>query len=219
MKRNLRKMDEPPGKHPLFIPLVLQMITNALSPPFSPCAHTRRSGAGRREELPIGVRLIDRGSVCLCLSVWQIREGEKVAEGHTTKRPDWPEHSAQILGERRRPFWRGMTTRQRIYPPSTLSLHWKFCASSAVKRTVWFHICTESKRERDNAETRRPRDGVFNRFADRDPSAQTGTPALHWLPYVHALQTPGYSTSFIPLPSVFWHPSTRAFGFFCGTAH
>lgn len=30
MKRNLRKMDEPPGKHPLFIPLVLQMITNAL---------------------------------------------------------------------------------------------------------------------------------------------------------------------------------------------
>ena len=32
MKRNLRKMDEPPGKHPLFIPLVLQMITNALSP-------------------------------------------------------------------------------------------------------------------------------------------------------------------------------------------
>lgn len=33
MKRNLRKMDEPPGKHPPFIPLVLQMITNALSPP------------------------------------------------------------------------------------------------------------------------------------------------------------------------------------------
>lgn len=54
MKRNLRKMDEPPGKHPLFIPLVLQMITNALSPPFSLRAHTRRSGAGRREELPKG---------------------------------------------------------------------------------------------------------------------------------------------------------------------
>lgn len=47
MKRNLRKMDEPPGKHPLFIPLVLQMITNALSP--SPLrAHTvcRRSAEG-----------------------------------------------------------------------------------------------------------------------------------------------------------------------------
>lgn len=28
MKRNLKKMDEPPGKHPLFIRLVSQMITN-----------------------------------------------------------------------------------------------------------------------------------------------------------------------------------------------
>lgn len=146
------------------------------------------------------------------------KRGEKRAEGHTTKRPDWPEHSAQKPG-RRRPLWCGMTTRPRIYPPSTLPLHWKFCASPTVKGTLWFQVCTESKREDENAETRRPGDGVFDRLADRDPSAQTGTPALHWLPYVHALQTSGYSTSLIPLPSVFWHTSTRAFGFFCGTAH
>lgn len=33
-------MDEPPGKHPLFILLVLQMITNALSPSLSSHTHT-----------------------------------------------------------------------------------------------------------------------------------------------------------------------------------
>ena len=48
MKRNLRKMDEPPGKHPLFIPLVLQMITNALPLSLSLSAHGARKG---REEL------------------------------------------------------------------------------------------------------------------------------------------------------------------------
>lgn len=67
MKRNLRKMDEPPGKHPLFILLVLQMITNALSPSLSSRAHTVhqrgvKGGVGKRGQ-------IERGSVCLCLSV------------------------------------------------------------------------------------------------------------------------------------------------------
>lgn len=141
---------------------------------------------------------------------------EKVAEGPHNKAP-WL--AGALRAGRRRPLRCGMTTRQRIYPPSALPPHWKFCASSTVKRTLWFQVCTEAKRENENAETRWPRDGVFNRFADRDPSAQTGTPALHWLPYVHALQTSGYSTSLIPLPSVFWHTSTCAFGFFCGTAH
>lgn len=122
MKRNLRKMDEPPGKHPLFIPLVLQMITNALSPPFfSLRAHTAlRSGAeggvADRGEVD---RQRERVFMPQCLTN---KRGEKAAEGHTTKRPDWPEHSAHRLGRRRR-FWCGMTTRQRIYPPSTLRLH------------------------------------------------------------------------------------------------
>lgn len=62
MKRNLRKMDEPPGKHPLFIPLVLPMITNALSSYLSLSlflsarTHTRCIGVRRREELLRGER-------------------------------------------------------------------------------------------------------------------------------------------------------------------
>lgn len=119
MKRNLRKMDEPPGKHPLFIPLVLQMITNALSPPFFPPlrAHTAlwngaEGGVAERGEVD---RQKERVFMPQCVTN---KRGEKVAEGHTTKRPDWPEQSAQRAGRRRC----GMTTRQRIYPPSTLSL-------------------------------------------------------------------------------------------------
>ena len=54
MKRNLRKMDEPPGKHPLFIPLVLQMITNALplslSLSLSLCARCEEGEGGVAKE-------------------------------------------------------------------------------------------------------------------------------------------------------------------------
>lgn len=71
----------------------------------------------------------------------------------------------------------------------------------------------------EDAETRRPGDGVLNRFPHRDPSAQTGTPALHGLPHVHAVQTFGYPTSFIPLASIVWYTSARTFGFFRGTPH
>ena len=71
----------------------------------------------------------------------------------------------------------------------------------------------------EDAETRRPGDGVLNRFPHRDPSAQTGTPALHGLPHVHAVQTFGYPTSFIPLASIVWYTSARTLGFFRGTPH
>lgn len=56
MKRNLRKMDEPPGKHLLFFSLVLQMITNALSLSLSLSLLTRCLRVEQREELPRGVR-------------------------------------------------------------------------------------------------------------------------------------------------------------------
>lgn len=87
MKRNLRKMDEPPGKHPLFIPVVLQMITNALSPSLSLRTHTvHRNGAkGGVEERGEGE--VDRQGERVFMSQCVTNKREKVAEGHTTKRP------------------------------------------------------------------------------------------------------------------------------------
>lgn len=146
---------------------------------------------------------------------------EQVAEGHTA-------HSAPPTHiERRDPEEPSTPLRDEQTTEDLLSIRSVFALKVSARRrggkkgdTCFFSklppnrsVCLK------NAETRRPRDGVFYRFADWDPSAQAGTPALHGLPHVHAVQTAGYPTSFIPLAFIVWYTSTRAFGVLCGTAH
>lgn len=101
-----------------------------------------------------------------------------------------------------------------------LSLHTVFKLKVLIvaeERTFIVKFYPHNKEK--NAETGRSRDGVFHRLLDWNPSTQTGTSSLHGLPNVHALQTSGYPSSVIPLPSLLWHTSPRSFGFLRGSAH